>query len=409
MRIPIKLIPQEIIDQYNLLSLVSDGHVYIEVQKGMYGLPQSVILANQLLARRLAIHGYHQTKVTPGLWRHVTRPIQFTLEVDDFGVQYVGKEHAQHMIYALETNYTVSKDWTGGLYCSITLQWDYSNKCANLSTPGYIKDALHKFQHPLPKRPHYAPHNWTVPAYGQRIQYAPLPDATPPSTAEERTRAQAVVGTLVYNARAVDPTLLVPLSVIASQLYTATTTTITAVSHLLDYCSTHPESTIRYFASDMQLKIHSDASYLSEPKAKSRIGGYFYLGNNTNSPEKPLSNGPLLCHTTFLKHVVSSVAEAEFGALFVNAKEGTVTRTTLTEMGHNQDATELKTDNTTADGIINNTVQQKRSKAMDIRFYWVKDRVEQGQFNVGWVPGETNMGHYFTKHHSPAHHKHHTI
>jgi hypothetical protein len=57
-------------------------------------------------------------------------------------------------------------------------------------------------------------------------------------------------------------------------------------------------------------------------------------------------------------------------------------------MGHNQDATEIKTDNTTADGIINNTVQRKRSKAMDMRFYWVKDRVEQDQFNVGWAPGD---------------------
>jgi hypothetical protein len=133
----------------------------------------------------------------------------------------------------------------------------------DLSTPGYIKDALHKFQHPLPKRPHCAPHNWTVPAYGQRIQYAPL---------------QAIVGTLLYNARSVDPTLIVPLSALASQLYTATTTTIKAVSHLLDHCSTHPESNIRYFASDMQLKIHSDASYFSAPKAKSIIGGCFYLG-----------------------------------------------------------------------------------------------------------------------------------
>jgi hypothetical protein len=68
--------------------------MYIEVQKGMYGLPQAGILANQLLARRLAIQGYHQTKSTPGLWRHATRPIQFTLVVDNFGVQYVGKEYA---------------------------------------------------------------------------------------------------------------------------------------------------------------------------------------------------------------------------------------------------------------------------------------------------------------------------
>jgi hypothetical protein len=217
MRIPTKLIPHEIIDQYNLLPLLSDGHIYIEVQKVMYGLPQAGILANQLLARRLAIRGYHQTACTLGLCRHVTRPIQFTLVVDDFGVQYVGAEHDHHLIAALETNYTVSKDWTGGLYCGIILNWDYANKHLDLPMPGYIKDALHKFQHPLPKRPQYAPHNWTVPAYGQRIQYTPPPDAAPPATAAEITRAQAIVGTLLYNERAVDPTLIVPLSTLASQ------------------------------------------------------------------------------------------------------------------------------------------------------------------------------------------------
>jgi hypothetical protein len=170
------------------------------------------------------------------------------------------------------------------------------------------------------------------------------------------------VGTLLYNDRAVDPTLLVPLSALASQLSTATATTLKAVSHLLDYCITHPESTIRYFASEMQFKIHSDASYLSQPKNKSRVGGYFYLGNKSDSRMKPLSKGPLLCHTTVLKHLVSSVAEAEFGALFVYAKEGTVKRTTLSEMGHNQDATDLTIDNTTSDVIINNTVQKNALK-----------------------------------------------
>jgi hypothetical protein len=215
MRIPIKLVPQEIIVQYTLLPLVSDGHVYIEVQKGMYGLPQAGILSNQLIARRLAIHGYHHTKFTPGLWQHVTYPIQFTLVVDYVGVQYVGKEHAHHLIDALETDYTVSKDWNGGLYCGITLTWDYENKHVDLSTPGCIKYALHKFQHPMPKLPQYAPNNWTVPAYGQIVQYAPLPDASPSETAQEVTCAQAIVDTLLYNSRAVDPTLLVTLSTLA--------------------------------------------------------------------------------------------------------------------------------------------------------------------------------------------------
>jgi hypothetical protein len=99
--------------------------------------------------------------------------------VDDFGVQYVGKEHSQHLIDALKIDYTISKDCTGGLYCGINLKWNYENKHVDLSNHGYIKDSLHKYQHPMPKRPQYAPHKWTVPAYGQRIQYAPLPDAPP--------------------------------------------------------------------------------------------------------------------------------------------------------------------------------------------------------------------------------------
>jgi hypothetical protein len=66
--------------------------------------------------------------------------------------------------------------------------------------PGYIKDSLHKFQHPLPKRTQYAPYNWSVPAYGQRVQYAPTPDMAPPTTKADITRAQAIVGALLYNS-----------------------------------------------------------------------------------------------------------------------------------------------------------------------------------------------------------------
>jgi hypothetical protein len=123
LRIPIKLIPLKITTQYALLPLVSNGHIYIEVQKSMYGLPKAGILANLLLAKRLAPHGYRQTKPTPGLWAHDTLPVTFSLVVDDFGVKYEGLANAHHLIDALEQHYNVSKDWTGGLYCGITLHW----------------------------------------------------------------------------------------------------------------------------------------------------------------------------------------------------------------------------------------------------------------------------------------------
>jgi hypothetical protein len=154
----------------------------------------------------------------------------------------------------------------------------------------------------------------------------------------------------------------------------------------------------------MILHIHSDASYLSENEAKSRAGGFFYMGNTTKN-DKKLTNGAILIVSKVLKHVMSSAAEAEIGAVFINAKEVAVLRTTLEELGHKQPPTPMETDNTTATGYSNGTIKQKCTKAMDMRFYWIKDRVKQGQFKIYWGPGFQNLADYFTKHHSPAHHK----
>jgi hypothetical protein len=276
--------------------------------------------------------------------------------VDDFGVKYEGLANAHHLINALEQHYTVSKDWTGGLYCGITLHWYYLLQHVDLSMPGYITSMLQKYQHPPSKRPPIRPVHMDGTSIWTAHTICPTPWWQRGRLCSRVSRAQGIVGTLLYYARSVDPTLIMPLSTIVSHLSTVTSTTMAAVSQLLDYWRTKPHATIRYYASDMQLKIHSDASYFSESNAKSRIGGYFFLDNSKHSQCTSLSNGPLLCQSTVLKHVVSSVAEAEYGALFVNAKTGTVIRETLKEMGHSQDATELKTDNNTAYLIANKTV-----------------------------------------------------
>jgi hypothetical protein len=78
---------------------------------------------------------------------------------------------------------------------------------------------------------------------------------------------------------------------------------------------------------------------------------------------------------------------------------------TLEEMGHQQPATPIQADNACAVGLANDTVKQKRSKAIDMRFYWVRDRVKQGQFVIYWKKGGDNDADYFTKHHPPAHHR----
>ena len=97
MRIPLKIIPQEIIDTYDLKALVDDqGWIYMRIEKGMYGLKQAGIIANQELVKHMAPFGYHPVKHTPGLWVHNSRKILFSLVVDDFCVQYCSTEDADH-------------------------------------------------------------------------------------------------------------------------------------------------------------------------------------------------------------------------------------------------------------------------------------------------------------------------
>jgi hypothetical protein len=112
---------QETIEKYDLNELAQDGKVYIEIQKGRYGLPQAGILANELLQRNLAQDGYRPTTHTHGLRTHDTRPISFSLVVDDFGVKYIGREHAEHLMTCIKKNYSIFSGWNGTAYCGLTL------------------------------------------------------------------------------------------------------------------------------------------------------------------------------------------------------------------------------------------------------------------------------------------------
>eukprot|EP00957_Ditylum_brightwellii_P052964 4015329-Ditylum_brightwellii.AAC.1 len=168
--------------------------------------------------------------------------------------------------------------------------------------------------------------------------------------------------------------MLVVLGTIAAVQNQGTQNTADAIKHLLDYCTSHPIAVIRYRPSNMILRVHINASYLSEPKTQSRAGGYFYLGNN-----QPLQmNGLILVLSQILRNVMALAAEAELMALFENAKEAVLLCTTLTELGHQQPATPIQVDDSTTHRIVNSNIHQRKSKAIGMQFYWVKDRVKQG-------------------------------
>merc|ERR1711884_585583 len=153
-------------------------------------------------------------------------------------------------------------------------------------------------------------------------------------------------------------------------------------------------------ASDMILYVDSDAAFQVCEQARSRTGGYHYLGNHDGK----FFNAPIEAVSTVIKPVMASAAEAEVAALFHNAQVAIPIRTCLEELGHTQPATIMRTDNQTALGFARSTIKQRRSRTFDQQFWWLKDRSAQLQFNIKWEPRCQNLADYFTKHHTGTHH-----
>ena len=160
----------------------------------------------------------------------------------------------------------------------------------------------------------------------------------------------------------------------------------------------------------MILQIDSNGSYLSETKSRSLVGGVFFLSSKlTKHNQAPDCNNPFNAPfhvvANILKMITSSAMETEVAATFYNAKEALPFRVTLTEMVHPQPPTSMELDNETAIGFLKSTMKKKRSKSLDMRFYWVRDRVNQNQFMTYWRPGSNDVGGYVCKHHPHDHHQ----
>ena len=193
---------------------------------------------------------------------------------------------------------------------------------------GYVQEALTRFRyHDLPKLiSQDQPHRHVKPTYGASVQYAKAPDTSLKLNADDKRYIQQVTGTFLYYGRALDSTMLTALSAIASDQSAPTEETMRKTKTFLHYSASHPDAIITFRASSMILSVHSDASYLSEPKARSRAGGHFYMSDNSDSPK---NNGAVLNIAQIIKSVMSSAAESELDAPYINAREVIPARITL--------------------------------------------------------------------------------
>ena len=152
----------------------------------------------------------------------------------------------------------------------------------------------------------------------------------------------------------------------------------------------------------MVLTIHSNASHLSKPKSRSRAGGHMYMARKDKIP---INNGAVFNILQTIQAIMSSTAEAELGAVFINAKTAVSMQHTLIDLGHSQPRTPMQTDNATAHTLPTNKTLPKALNAMDMRFNWLRCHDAQGQFRYYWQPGMQNLTDYFTKHHPATHYR----
>ena len=176
---------------------------------------------------------------------------------------------------------------------------------------------------------------------------------------DDKQIVQQVTGIFLYYSRAVDSTILVALSALASEQASPTRKTMEKVKTFLDYAASQEEAVITYHAIENVLACHSDASYLSEPGARIRAGGHFFLSSNVAIPS---NNGAVLNITQIIKAVMTSTAEAEIGAIYINARKSVPQRIMLSEMGHLQPRTPMQTNDSAAHAFVTKNVQPRITK-----------------------------------------------
>jgi hypothetical protein len=289
------------------------------------------------------------------------------LYVDNFGVKYIGQEHAKHLLQVLNMHYKCSQDWDGKKYLSMDIDWDYEQRKVHVLMLEYVPKALMHFQHKAPSTPQHQLYPHIKPIYGTTCQYAEASNTSELLSKENKTYIQEVIDTFLYYARCVDSSMLPALGTLATQQAMPTKNTMKKIKQFLDYVSTNPDAVVTYHASNMVLTGHSNASYLSKSNAQSRAGGHFFKSNNVELPPK---NGAVSTILQIIKAVMSLVAEAKVGALFINCCEAVPARHVLKFLGHPQLPTPMPTDNTTALGVVNQNIM-KKMKSMDMKYHWL--------------------------------------
>ena len=222
---------------------------------------------------------------------------------------------------------------------------------------GYVDAGLASLEFTPSHRPK-TPIVYITPTYGSTITQTTTTDLSPPATKQEQSYLRKAVGIFRYYAQAIDGSILFTLSKLAIQQEAPTQSTMKQLDRFLNYIAYNKDASITYRPSNMQLQVHSDESYCSEPKSRSRSAGFSTCGpiDFTGPDNKYNVNGPIRSTSVIIPSVVTSATEASYASLYLNAQDAEVDRQTLRDLGHPQKPTHIIYDNVPAGRIANRSI-----------------------------------------------------
>eukprot|EP00804_Cyclotella_cryptica_P026022 CCRYP_018184-RA/>CCRYP_018184-RA protein AED:0.09 eAED:0.06 QI:0/0/0/1/0/0/4/0/369 len=339
------------------------------IQKGMYGLPQAGIIAQQLLKAQLVAEGYHQSTTSPGYRKHDWQSIFIALcrFWSQIGLKGTCGSPAENIDHPLSN--IPRMGWhsvAGPHYCLGLSPATGADLHAGLLYQGYATFSRH-----------YTPQNTGSTISALSPYYANSADTSPPLNKAESLFVKEVIGVSCYYPQAVHCTMLTALGSLAAQQANPNQTTIKHVTQFLDYTASHPDTMVTYWASDMGPAV------------------------STSLDAFPPNNGAVLTISQIIKAILSSTAEAELGDLYINSQQAIPLWQLLEEMGHPQPLTPIQIDNSTAHQHY--STQRHESHGHEIPS-------AQMQSQPKTIPnllasGINQLGDYVTKHHPGIHHQ----
>jgi hypothetical protein len=380
----------------------SDGYIMFECGQAVYGMYNAGTIAGLKLDETLVAADYYEVCRESCMWKSKRvgeELVCFILNVDDIDFMALpNAKHKERFMSVLaadgyEVDHTSFEEEIQN-HCGYQIVHNTKTNTVTVSMPGYVDDMLAVFGMTNVKVQDH-PYRYTQPAFSSKAQSPATEDESTLLNEEQITELQKKLGKLQWYCN-ICYEIVTIVSKIASAQSRPSVKVLKDVNHVIAYLAGHKNTALFFNPSDMQLSTESDASFASESKSKSRIGGVFLIGGY--KPDGSPVSSPIGVFSKVADCHPDSAAEAEYVACHDVVKRGVSIRMILEDFGFPQTSpTENRCDNDCAVKMTNGLVMDRKTKHIDRRYHWVRHELKKGTFAIKWYKGSSNLADFFTK------------